>query len=96
MSEKSIKKSESEPFAEKLLKPDGFWRLLDAPFPTRESIATRAAQLHERFAALAGLSAENMGRTAGWRFLDLGRRIERAITVCRLLRALGSDASSAG
>ena len=71
------------------------WRLLDAPFPTRDSIATRAAQLHERFAALAGLSAENMGRTAGWRFLDLGRRIERAISVCRLLRALASDASSA-
>lgn len=71
------------------------WRLLDAPFPTRDSIAIRAAQLHERFAALAGLSAENMGRTAGWRFLDLGRRIERAITVCRLLRALGSDDASA-
>ena len=71
------------------------WRLLDAPFPTRDSIAIRAAQLHERFAALAGLSAENMGRTAGWRFLDLGRRIERAITVCRLLRALGSDGASA-
>ena len=71
------------------------WRLLDAPFPVRDSIASRAAQLHERFAALAGLSAENMGRTAGWRFLDLGRRIERAITVCRLLRALGSDAASA-
>ena len=71
------------------------WRLLDAPFPTRDSIAIRAAQLHERFAALAGLSAENMGRTAGWRFLDLGRRIERAITVCRLLRALGGDDASA-
>ena len=71
------------------------WRLIDAPFPTREGIATRAAQLHERFAALAGLSAENMGRTAGWRFLDLGRRIERAISVCRLLRTLGSDAATA-
>jgi uncharacterized circularly permuted ATP-grasp superfamily protein/uncharacterized alpha-E superfamily protein len=71
------------------------WRLLDAPFPTRDSIAARATQLHERLSALSGLSAENMGRTAGWRFLDLGRRIERAITVCRLLRALGGDASSA-
>jgi uncharacterized alpha-E superfamily protein len=71
------------------------WRLLDAPFPTRDAIAARATQLHERLSALSGLSAENMGRTAGWRFLDLGRRIERAITVCRLLRALGGDASSA-
>jgi len=67
------------------------WRLLDAPFPTRDGIAARATQLHERLAALAGLSAEAMGRSAGWRFLDLGRRIERSITVCRLLRALGAD-----
>jgi uncharacterized circularly permuted ATP-grasp superfamily protein/uncharacterized alpha-E superfamily protein len=71
------------------------WRLLDAPFPARDAMMTRASQLHERLAALAGLSAETMGRTAGWRFLDLGRRIERAITVCRLLRALGTDAASA-
>ena len=71
------------------------WRLLDAPFPTRDGIPARATQLHERFAALAGLSAENMGRTAGWRFLDLGRRLERAITVCRMARALGSDSASA-
>ena len=71
------------------------WRLLDAPFPTRDAIAARAAQLNERLAALAGLSAEAMGRTASWRFLDLGRRIERAITVCRLLRMLGSEGASA-
>ncbi len=67
------------------------WRLLDAPFPARDAIAARATHLHERLAALAGLSAENMGRTAGWRFLDAGRRIERAITACRLIRALGND-----
>ena len=71
------------------------WRLLDAPFPARDTISARATLLHERLSALSGLSAENMGRTAGWRFLDLGRRIERAITVCRQLRALGGDANSA-
>ncbi|MFM9977722.1 MAG: circularly permuted type 2 ATP-grasp protein [Sphingomonadaceae bacterium] len=71
------------------------WRLLDAPFPRRDALPVRAIQLHERLAALAGLSAESMGRTAGWSFLDLGKRIERGITVCRLLRALGSDAASA-
>lgn len=71
------------------------WRLLDAPFPTRETMMMRANQLHERLAALAGLSAETMGRTAGWRFLDCGRRIERAIWVCRLLRALGSGVANA-
>lgn len=34
-------------------------------------------------AAFGGLVAEDMTRGAGWRFLDLGRRIERAIDTCR-------------
>ncbi|MBF0272433.1 MAG: circularly permuted type 2 ATP-grasp protein [Magnetococcales bacterium] len=38
-------------------------------------------------AALAGLAQENMTRGLGWRFLDLGRRLERAIFVVDLLRA---------
>ncbi|MBF0628401.1 MAG: circularly permuted type 2 ATP-grasp protein [Magnetococcales bacterium] len=38
-------------------------------------------------AALAGLGQENMTRGLGWRFLDLGRRLERAIFVVELLRA---------
>jgi uncharacterized alpha-E superfamily protein len=33
-------------------------------------------------ATVAGLSQENMTRGAGWRFLDLGRRLERAYYVC--------------
>ncbi len=71
------------------------WRLLDAPMPTTGRVAGRAAQLHERFAALAGLSAENMGRSAGWRFLDCGRRIERAVGTCRLLKTFGGEGASA-
>jgi uncharacterized circularly permuted ATP-grasp superfamily protein/uncharacterized alpha-E superfamily protein len=39
-------------------------------------------------AALSGLSQENMNRAAGWRFLDMGRRIERGINTCRFTRAL--------
>ncbi|MCA9050197.1 MAG: circularly permuted type 2 ATP-grasp protein [Planctomycetaceae bacterium] len=38
------------------------------------------------FAAFAGLAAESMTRTLGWRFLDLGYRIERAVQVCMLVR----------
>ena len=49
----------------------------------------------QRLSALAGLSAENMGRTASWRFLDLGRRLERAVGVCRLLKTFGVDDPSA-
>ena len=42
-------------------------------------------------AALSGLAQENMNRVAGWRFLDMGRRIERGINTCRLTRQLAHD-----
>ncbi len=45
-------------------------------------------------AALSGLAQENMNRVAGWRFLDMGRRIERGINICRFTRALASDSAS--
>jgi uncharacterized circularly permuted ATP-grasp superfamily protein/uncharacterized alpha-E superfamily protein len=35
----------------------------------------------------AGLTSESMNRDAGWRFLDLGRRIERALLVISTLRS---------
>ena len=37
-------------------------------------------------AAFSGLSQENMVRGAGWRFLDIGRRLERGVTTCRYAR----------
>ncbi|UZK68390.1 circularly permuted type 2 ATP-grasp protein [Sphingomonas sp. S1-29] len=70
-------------------------RLLDAPHPVRGGILDRAGSLQRRYAALAGLSAEHMGRTDAWRFHDLGRRIERAAKVVRNLVAFGIDASTA-
>jgi uncharacterized alpha-E superfamily protein len=47
-------------------------------------------------AALAGLSHENMNRAAGWRFLEMGRRIERGVNTCRLARALAGAGPVAG
>jgi uncharacterized alpha-E superfamily protein len=38
-------------------------------------------------AAFGGLTAENMVHGQGWRFLELGRRLERAIHTATLLRA---------
>ena len=38
--------------------------------------------------ALAGLSAESIVRGPGWRFLDLGRRIERALLLLGLVEAM--------
>jgi uncharacterized alpha-E superfamily protein len=37
--------------------------------------------------SFSGLAQENMTQLAGWRFLELGRRIERAILTCRFVRA---------
>ena len=45
----------------------------------------------QTMAALSGLAQENMNRVAGWRFLDIGRRIERGVNACRLSRLLARD-----
>jgi uncharacterized alpha-E superfamily protein len=54
--------------------------------------ADRALQT---LAALAGLEQENMNRSAGWRFLDMGRRTERAINTCRLARSFAPEGATA-
>jgi uncharacterized alpha-E superfamily protein len=36
--------------------------------------------------SFSGLAQENMTQLGGWRFLELGRRIERAIATCRFAR----------
>jgi uncharacterized alpha-E superfamily protein len=41
-------------------------------------------------AALGGMVSENMTRHAGWRFLDMGRKIERAQFTSTVLRGLAS------
>jgi len=48
----------------------------------------------QSLAALAGLAQENMNRTAGWRFLDMGRRIERGVNTCRFARILAHEAAT--
>ncbi|MEW6643238.1 MAG: circularly permuted type 2 ATP-grasp protein [Pseudomonadota bacterium] len=46
-------------------------------------------------AAISGLAQENINRVAGWRFLDIGRRVERAINTCRMVRSFAGDNASA-
>ena len=60
---------------------------------TFDSVATRTYfdALVRRAAALAGLSAENMTRGSNWLFLDLGRRIERAMNSAWLVRQMLSS-----
>lgn len=58
-----------------------------------EDPLSRAERVIEVLVAIAGLVHENMVRSDAWRFLDMGRRIERAIGTCRYARALaGADA----
>lgn len=76
------------------ISPD-FWQLLDTPFPAAHPFQQKNLILRARFAAFAGLAAEHMGRTAGWRFHDLGRRVERALCLSRLVRAFAHDTASA-
>lgn len=64
-------------------------RLIVAPLaagPAESAIAERIEAALRIFAALSGLEQENMTQLAGWRFLELGRRIERALLTCRLIR----------
>jgi uncharacterized circularly permuted ATP-grasp superfamily protein/uncharacterized alpha-E superfamily protein len=47
-------------------------------------------------ASFSGLAQENMSQLAGWRFLELGRRIERAIATSRFVRQFAERQSPAG
>ena len=47
-------------------------------------------------AALAGAINESMTRDAGWRFVEMGRRLERALHLVMMMRGLGSSPGSAG
>jgi len=68
-------------------------RLLEAPPPDGEPL-DRIAALGRRYAAIAGLAAEHMVRTAAWRFHDLGRRIERGVAAARAARLFGTGEAS--
>lgn len=76
-----------------------FWRLVRKPFPKVETAVTESlleacSELLDRISSLTGLASENMGRTDGWRFHDLGRRLERAINTCRTARQFADDGAS--
>ena len=59
--------------------------------PSEGEAHDRAQGALRVIAALSGLMAENVNRVAGWSFLDMGRRIERAINTCRFVRNFAAD-----
>jgi uncharacterized alpha-E superfamily protein len=87
------------------LSPDA-WRALndlvaavDAPLPAGASesvMLDRVERALRIISSFSGLAQENMTRLAGWRFLELGRRIERAILTCRFVRELADPLAPEG
>ncbi len=75
------------------------WRLLNAlttnrpqtlkaPGDPAVELVDWLDQLIADLAAFNGLMHENMTRNFGWRFMDLGRRIERALQMAELLKTV--------
>lgn len=75
------------------------WRLINRIYheftSRRETVQTDLNRLQEQLnrliidlMAFSGLVAESMTRTLGWRFLDLGRRLERSLHTIMLVRNL--------
>jgi len=64
--------------------------------PTESAIAERVEAALRILSSLSGLAQENMTRLAGWRFLELGRRIERALLTCRLTRCFAQPGGPDG
>jgi uncharacterized circularly permuted ATP-grasp superfamily protein/uncharacterized alpha-E superfamily protein len=59
-----------------------------------DAVIVAAELTLQELASFAGLAQENMNRAAGWRFLEMGRRAERAINTVRFARQFAYDEAS--
>jgi uncharacterized circularly permuted ATP-grasp superfamily protein/uncharacterized alpha-E superfamily protein len=59
--------------------------------PSEAAALAAAEQALQALAGLSGLAQENMNRVAGWRFFDMGRRIERGVNACRFMRQFAAN-----
>ena len=85
--------------------PDG-WRaltdlveLINVPLEqgvTESALIERVNAALRIIASFSGLAQENMSQIAGWRYLEIGRRIERALATCRFIRQFAFGADPAG
>ena len=64
--------------------------------PSESAIIERVEAALRIISSLSGLAQENMTQLAGWRFLELGRRIERAILTGRLVRCFARAGAPEG
>ena len=68
--------------------------MINAPFeqgPAESAMFERVNGALRIVASFSGLAQENMSQLAGWRYLELGRRVERALVTCRFLRQFAFD-----
>jgi len=85
------------------LSPDAVRALADLSMPFDEEGAAQgpgealetADQALRIIAAFSGLVQENMNRLSGWRFLEIGRRIERGILTGRFVRRFADRSAPA-
>ncbi|HEY4985884.1 MAG TPA: circularly permuted type 2 ATP-grasp protein, partial [Bradyrhizobium sp.] len=56
-----------------------------------DGVVSAAELTLQELASFAGLAQENMNRAAGWRFLEMGRRVERGINTMRFARQFAYD-----
>jgi uncharacterized circularly permuted ATP-grasp superfamily protein/uncharacterized alpha-E superfamily protein len=57
---------------------------------------SRVSRVLLQLTALGGLASESMTRTQGWRFLEMGRRLERGVTSIRIADWLCHQAAEPG
>lgn len=70
-------------------------RGIEEAFDASETLGD-VADMMQTMSAFAGLATEAMPRGEGWRFLDIGRRIERAVQVAHLSHGLLGEAGPNG
>ena len=73
--------------------------MIHAPFdqgPSESAIFERVNGALRILASFSGLAQENMSQLAGWRFLEIGRRIERTLATCAFIRQFAFGARPEG
>jgi uncharacterized alpha-E superfamily protein len=69
----------------------------DLPYgPVEAAMIERVEAALRIISSFSGLAQENMTQLAGWRFLELGRRIERALQTCRFVRCFAEPGAPEG
>jgi uncharacterized alpha-E superfamily protein len=87
----SMRERLSEDFWKRLLRLEARLKGRLGARLTESASLEKAETALRDLSTLSGLTQENMNRVAGWRFLDMGRRVERGVNTSRLMRTLADE-----